>query len=329
MDKPCVLVTGGAGFIGSHVCKALSRANIIPVTMDNLVTGHRFAVKWGPFVEGDVSDQTLVEYVIRNNNVTAVMHFAALSDVGLSNLKPDLYYHNNIGGMLSLMEACKNTGVKKFIFSSSCAVYGMPETVPISEDFPQAPINPYGWTKLICEKMLKSYARTNDINAVILRYFNACGADPEGELGEFHEPENHLIPNAIMAAMGEREYLEVYGNDYETPDGTCIRDYIHVHDLALAHIKAYDHLVSGGKGIDLNVGSGVGYSVLEIIDAIEDALGRKTPHEFKQRREGDTPVLCAEISKSRKILEFQASMSDLSTIVNTAAKGLRLKSQLV
>ena len=245
MPKQSILVTGGAGYVGSHACKALAGAGYLPVVFDNLSRGHREAVRWGPLVEGDIADQALLRAAIEQHRPSAIMHFAAYAYVGESVTDPAIYYRNNLGGSLSLLEAMRDTGVDKIVFSSTCATYGIPDTMPIDERAPQLPVNPYGETKLAIERALHWYGMAYGMRSVSLRYFNAAGADPDGEIGERHEPETHLIPLVVEAALGRRPQIDVFGTDYPTPDGTAIRDYIHVCDLADAHVRALEHLNAG------------------------------------------------------------------------------------
>jgi UDP-arabinose 4-epimerase len=316
---PAILVTGGAGFIGSHTCKALARAGFLPVAFDNLSTGHRDAVRYGPFVPGDVRDAAAVERAIRLHDAEAVIHFAASAYVGESMTNPGLYYDNNLGGMIGLIAGCHAAGVDRIVFSSSCATYGIPDRLPIAETTPQVPINPYGRTKLICEGMLADHARAHGLRFAALRYFNAAGADPEGELFERHEPETHLIPLALRAATGQGPALQVFGTDYPTPDGTCIRDYIHVSDLARAHVLALKHLLAGGETLRLNLGTGKGLSVRQIIAGIEALTGRRMPVIWSPRRPGDPPALVADPREARVKLGFVAGSSDLATLLADAA----------
>ena len=320
-----ILVTGGAGFIGSHSCKALKMAGYLPVVFDNLSTGHAEAVRFGPFVKGDIRDQDAVAAAISKHKITAILHFAASAYVGESVQHPNAYYDNNVGGMISLLKAASATGIKRIVFSSSCATYGVPETLPIVETTPQRPINPYGRTKLIGEQMLEDLAHVTELTFACLRYFNAAGADPEGELGEQHDPETHLVPLALMAASGQRDVLSIFGNDYPTPDGTCIRDYIHVSDLARAHVLALQHLMQGKPSIKLNLGSGRGHSILEIVRAIEAKTGRKLPIRIEPRRAGDPPSLTADPSRAAEVLGFRAELSSLDQIIEDAAPWFGLK----
>jgi UDP-arabinose 4-epimerase len=314
-----VLVTGGAGYIGSHCCKALGEAGIQPVVYDNLSRGHADAVKWGPLVIGDLRDRELLLETLQQEKIEAVIHFAALAYVGESVEKPLLYYDNNVGGMLALLDAMHLAGVKNIVFSSSCATYGVPQKLPIAEDTVQAPINPYGRTKLISEWMLEDTARSTDLHFAALRYFNAAGADPDGALGERHFPETHLIPLALMAAYGTGEPLEIFGTDYPTPDGTCIRDYIHVSDLAQAHLLALEAISNDTGSLKLNLGTGTGTSVRKVADAVEQITGLKVPIIEAPRRAGDPPELVACSKRSREILGFEPQWSDISQIVRDAA----------
>lgn len=317
-DTP-IIVTGGAGFIGSHTCKRLAEAGYLPVTIDNLRTGHADAVKWGPLEKLDLRDTQGVAKVLRNYSAESVIHFAACAYVGESVEKPDLYYDNNVGGMISLLSAMKNEGVRRLVFSSSCATYGTPKVVPISETTRQAPINPYGRTKLIGEMMVRDQAVAFGLRSVILRYFNAAGADPEGILHERHDPETHLIPLALMAASGSGPPLRIFGTDYPTPDGTCIRDYIHVTDLAEAHIQALRHLGQDGDDLRLNIGTGRGTSIREILEVITKHTGREVPCELAPRRPGDPAELVAATEMAERLLKFRARRSDLDNILSDAA----------
>lgn len=321
MNSEAVLVTGGAGFIGSHVCKQLRAAGWAPVTIDNLSTGHRDSVRFGPLVAADIRDTAAVVDAIRQNRVGTVMHFAASAYIGESVEQPEMYYQNNVGGMMSLLEACRVTGVRNIVFSSSCATYGIPDKLPISEDQPQNPINPYGRTKLVCEQMLRDYGAAYGLRHISLRYFNACGADPDGELAERHDPETHLIPRLLMAAADARGHVEIFGNDYDTPDGTCVRDYIHVHDLARAHVLAADYLACGGPSTAVNLGTGRGLSILEIVEAINRLAVRPIRPTFAPRRPGDPPTLFADPEVARQLLGFSAALSDIDTIIRHAAPG--------
>jgi UDP-glucose-4-epimerase GalE len=313
-----ILVTGGAGYIGSHTAKALARAGYRPVTYDSLVYGHRHAVKWGPFVEGDIADTAKLERVIKDEAIDAVVHFAAFAYVGESVTKPEIYFQNNVVGSLSLLDAMRHTGVKPIVFSSTCATYGMPDRMPITEDTLQRPINPYGETKLMIERALAWYGPAHEIRSVSLRYFNACGADPEGEIGEEHDPETHLIPLILDAALGKRAAIDVFGTDYPTPDGTAVRDYIHVQDLADAHVKALGYLFEGGETTQVNLGTGTGNSVTEVIDAVERVTGRTVPKRLVARRAGDPPELVADPTKANNLLGWKPKLSDIDSIIRTA-----------
>jgi UDP-arabinose 4-epimerase len=319
MKERAVLVSGGAGFIGSQTAKLLSAHGYKPVVYDNLSTGHRESVRWGEFVKGDILDTPRLVAAIEDCEPVAVIHFAASAYVGESVQDPAKYYRNNVGGTQSLAEACRLTGTRNLIFSSSCATYGIPDRLPIREGETQRPINPYGRTKLIAEQMLADYAAAYDMRYVALRYFNASGADIDGELGEVHDPETHLIPRAMMAAAGRIDFLEVYGDDYNTLDGTCVRDYIHVADLARAHVLAVEHLLSGGGNLAVNLGTGRGTSIKEILEAIGRLTGRNVPVMMRARRAGDPPALYADPSLAAETLGFQAVYSDLDTIIRTAA----------
>ena len=313
-----ILVTGGAGYIGSHTCKALHNAGFTPVTFDNLVYGHREAVKWGPFIKGDLNDRALLEQVIREHAVTAVIHFAAYAYVGESMQYPEKYFSNNVVNTLNLLDAMKSCGTGTIVFSSTCATYGLPERLPIDERHPQNPVNPYGESKLFVERVLKWYEVAYGIRSVPLRYFNAAGADAEGEIGEDHTPETHLIPLVIEAALGVRSHVEVFGTDYPTPDGTAIRDYIHVTDLGDAHVKALEYLLAGGDSVALNLGTGNGYSVKEVISAVESVSGRSVPTQLSARRPGDPSELVANAVNANQRLGWVPALSSLENIARTA-----------
>lgn len=313
-----IMVTGGAGYIGAHACKALAHAGYTPITYDNLVYGHTEAVKWGPLEKGDVCDREQLERVMQKYNPSAVMHFAAYAYVGESVMNPAKYYRNNVAGTLTLLEAMINCRIAKIIFSSTCATYGMPEHVPIAESHPQNPINPYGRSKLAIEWMLRDFADADDLQFVSLRYFNAAGADPDAEIGEDHDPETHLIPLVLDAAAGKREHIEIYGTDYDTPDGTCIRDYIHVSDLADAHVLALAYLNDGGKSDFFNLGNGNGFSVREVIATASSVTGRDVPCLESDRRPGDPPVLIGSSEKIRNNLDWKPCYNSLETIIDTA-----------
>jgi UDP-arabinose 4-epimerase len=312
-----VLVTGGAGYIGSHAAKALARAGARPVAYDNLCRGHADAVRWGPLVEGDIADGSRIIETIGRYGIDAVMHFAAFAYVGESMIRPELYFHNNLASSLALIDAVKEAGIRKFVFSSSCAVYGHPRTLPIREGDPPAPINPYGETKLAVERALHWYGAIHGLRHVALRYFNATGSDPDGEAGERHDPETHLIPLVIQAALGNANPIEIYGTDYPTPDGTAIRDYVHVQDLADAHLLALQYLDRGGADIALNLGTGRGYSVRQIVTAVERRAGRSVACRSRPRRGGDPPELYADAERARQLLGWEPALSDLDTIIDS------------
>ncbi|HVM78379.1 MAG TPA: UDP-glucose 4-epimerase GalE [Stellaceae bacterium] len=313
-----ILVTGGAGYIGSHACKALAQAGFRPVAYDSLVNGHREAVKWGPLIEADLADTERLADTLRRYDVAAVMHFAAFAYVGESVAKPDLYFRNNVVNSLGLLEAMRTQSLKRIVFSSTCATYGHPERMPIAESTHQRPINPYGETKLMVERMLHWYGAAHGFTYASLRYFNAAGADPAGEIGEDHRPETHLIPLILETAMGRRPQIDIYGTDYPTPDGTAIRDYIHVQDLVEAHVVALQLLLNGGLSQILNLGTGAGHSVREVIAAAERITGRRIPRRETARRPGDPPVLVADARRAREVLGFVPRLSDLDTIIKTA-----------
>lgn len=315
-----VLVTGGAGFVGSHTAKALARADYQPVVLDNMSAGHRWAARWGTLVEGDLQNTELIRKVLGEHGVEAVLHFAASIAVGESMTHPQQYFRNNVVNTLKLLDAMLDRGVKHIVFSSSAAVYGDPETVPIPEDHPLRPMNPYGETKLIVERALKWYAQAYGIRWAALRYFNAAGADADGELGEAHDPETHLIPLVIQAAMGRRPHVEIYGTDYSTPDGTAIRDYIHVTDLAEAHVRALRHLMNGGESVALNLGTGQGHSVREVIASVGRVSKARVPTRQAPRRAGDPPVLVADANRANRVLNWTPARPDLDAIVENAWK---------
>src|SRR6266481_7585405 len=313
-----VLVTGGAGYIGSHTAKVLAHSGFEPVVLDNLSTGHRWAVKWGPLVEGDLGDSTLIREVIKTYRVQAVVHFAGFAYVGDSMRRPRQYFRNNVTYTLKLLDAMTDLWVKHIVFSSSCATYGIPRSVPIREEQVQTPINPYGESKRIVERILDWYGEAYGLRWTALRYFNAAGADPDGDLGEDHAPETHLIPLAIQAALGEKATLEIYGTDYPTPDRTAIRDYTHVMDLAEAHVAALRHMLKSHDNAAVNLGTGVGHSVRQVVAAVERVSGRQVPIREVQRRAGDPPELVANPAKAKEFLGWQPRYSSLESIVETA-----------
>jgi UDP-glucose-4-epimerase GalE len=312
-----VLVTGGAGYIGSHAAKALHRAGYRVIVFDNLGSGHREAVKYGAFVAGDVTDLGAVRNALEAHEIFAVMHFAAFLDVGESVRAPAKYYRNNVVGALTVLEAMAAASVEYFVFSSTCAIYGEPIETPIAETHPQQPINSYGETKLSVERALPHFDRAYGIRSVALRYFNASGADPDGELGEDHAPEIHVIPRAIDAATGGAG-LTVFGDDYPTPDGTCLRDYVHVADLADAHVRSLETMVETGKSRAYNLGTGHPHSVREVIDTVGRVTGRRVPWTLGARRPGDPAVLFASAHRAQAELHWTPRYPDLETIVRTA-----------
>jgi UDP-glucose-4-epimerase GalE len=312
-----ILIVGGAGYIGSQTAKRVAQAGLEPVVFDNLVYGHKWAVKWGPFVEGDLADGALIRNVLEEHKITSVVHFAAYAYVGESVQNPRKYYRNNVAGTLNLLDAMLDVGVRDLVFSSTCATYGDPIRVPIDEEHPQKPVNPYGETKLAIERALSWYQRATPLRFAALRYFNAAGADPDGEIGEDHDPETHLIPLAIEAALGGKG-LEIYGTDYPTPDGTAIRDYIHVQDLADAHVAALAKLGEGATSLFVNLGTGRGHSVREVIAAVEKLSGRKVPAREVDRRAGDPPALVADARRAADVLGWRAHLPGIETIVEHA-----------
>lgn len=313
-----ILVTGGAGYIGSHACKALSKAGFTPIVYDNLVYGHPWAVKWGPLVVGDISDRTSLEDVIEKYKPEAVMHFAAYAYVGESVVDPAKYYRNNVAGTLTLLEAMRNHEIRKLVFSSTCATYGNPTVTPITEEQPQRPINPYGMSKLTVENILRDFDLAYGIRSISLRYFNAAGADPEGDIGESHDPETHLIPLLLDVAAGKRESLTLYGMDHDTPDGTCIRDYIHVSDLADAHVMALKALCEGCETTAYNLSNGKGFSVREVIDEVSRVTGKFIKYENGPRRDGDPAVLIGDSTLIEEALGWRPKHPDLAKMVSTA-----------
>jgi UDP-glucose-4-epimerase GalE len=313
-----VLLTGGAGYVGSHTAKALACAGFVPIVLDNLSNGHRSAVNWGPLVVGDLADGRLLRETIRKYDVRAVIHFAADAYVGESMSQPLKYFRNNVANTLSLLEAQHDMRVRDVVFSSSCATYGIPTKIPIPEDHLQRPVNPYGESKLVVERMLQWCGGAYDLGWVALRYFNAAGADPAGEIGECHDPETHLIPLVIQAATGERPVVEIFGNDYQTRDGTAVRDYVHVTDLADAHVRALQHLRRGGQSTAFNLGTGEGHSVLEVVASVERVSSRPIATRECPRRPGDPPILIADSRAAREVLGWNPTHSDLDMIVKSA-----------
>ena len=313
-----ILVTGGAGYIGSHAAKLLAACGHDPVVLDNLSTGHRWAVQWGPLVEGDIGDAELVRRTLLHHHIEVVMHFAAHAYVGESMTDPKKYFGNNVVKTLTLLDAMIQAGVPRLVFSSTCATYGVPEQDLLDESHPQRPINPYGESKLFVERALQWYGIAYGLKWMALRYFNAAGADEGLEIGESHEPETHLIPLVLQAAGGERENVTIFGHDYPTCDGTAVRDYIHVTDLARAHERAAEHLMRGGESLALNLGTGHGYSVRQVVETAEHVTGHKIPVQTSSRRQGDPPVLVARARKAAEILGWSPACSGLDNILQTA-----------
>jgi len=319
LSRGAVLVTGGAGYVGSHACKALALAGFTPVTFDNLSTGNRWAVRFGPLEPGDILDLAALHLAFKRHRPVAVMHFAGAALVGESMREPAFYWRQNLTGTLNLVEACRIHEVGAFVFSSTCAIYGTPERVPIDEEAPKAPINPYGASKLAAERLLADAAMAYGLRFAALRYFNAAGADPEGEIGEHRPVETHLIPLLLDAVLGLRPPLQVLGTDYPTPDGTAIRDYVHVADLAVAHVRALEHLLAGGDSLVCNLGTGEGHSVRQVIEAAERITGRPVPRVEAPRRPGDPPRLVADPGLARERFRLLPSnLAGLERILETA-----------
>jgi len=312
------LVTGGAGYIGSHAAKAFAVHGYEPVVLDDLSMGHRWAIRWGPLVQGDISDAELVRRTVARYKISAAIHFAATAYVGESMGAPGKYFHNNVANSIAMLNALIGSGVRQVVFSSTCATYGVPRCVPLDEDHPQSPINPYGESKLFIERALAWYGKAHGLRSVVLRYFNAAGADRDCEIGEDHDPETHLIPLAVFAAQGSYPPLRIFGVDYDTPDGTAIRDYVHVSDLAEAHVGALQYLERGGESTAINLGMGRGRSVREIQRAVEKVAGRSVPVIVCSRREGDPPILVASAEKARKLLNWSPRSLDIEEIIETA-----------
>jgi UDP-glucose-4-epimerase GalE len=316
MDE--ILVVGGAGYIGSHMCKYLAGHGCQPVVLDNLSLGHQQAVQWGPLYRGEMDDPVLLKTIFSRHDIKAVMHFAALCYVGESVQEPLKYYRNNIAETLGLAAAMHVHGINKLIFSSTYATYGEPDFLPITEDHPQRPINPYGRSKLMMEQIFADLDAATGLQTVCLRYFNAAGADPEGELGEDHNPETHLLPLVLQAAQGRCDGITVFGSDYPTPDGTCIRDYIHVHDLAQAHFLSLQHLLQGGTSRKYNLGNGSGYSILDVLAVATRLTGKKIVYKFAERRAGDPATLVGSAEKIIEELDWQPLYGNLDVIFETA-----------
>lgn len=323
-----ICVTGGAGYIGSHTCKALARAGHELFVYDNLSTGHRELVKWGNFEHGDIRDTQRLRACFRKHRPDGVIHFAANAYVGESVTDPGKYFDNNVGGTLSILAAMRDEAVPAIVVSGTCAVYGQPEIVPISEDCPKAPINPYGASKLFMERMLADFHTAHNLRWISLRYFNAAGSDPDGETGEMHFPETHLIPRVIQAALGAIETIGVYGTDYPTPDGTCIRDYIHVDDLAAAHVLSMEKLMNGGGNMAINLGTEKGSSVAEIITRLEQISGRAIPVSYGPRRPGDPAMLVADATLAKDVLGWKAE-KNLEEMLQDAWSFLSARQALV
>jgi len=316
--KPVILVTGGAGYIGSHTCKLLALNEFHPVSVDNLVYGHKWAVKWGDFIQGDIRDGQLLDQILNKYHPIAVIHFAGYSYARESLVDPGKYYENNVSGSISLLEAMRRNNCQRIIFSSSCATYGIPETIPITEDCPQHPINPYGRSKLMIEKMIQDYQQAYGIKHIILRYFNAAGADPDGEIGENHDPETHIIPLLIQIAMKKRSFFEIFGTKFSTHDGTAIRDYIHVTDLAEAHLLSLQYLLDNQQSQTMNIGSGKGFSVKEIVEKVSKVANTDIDVKNSPENPGDPPILIANAEKSAKILNWNPTRSNIESIIHSA-----------
>jgi UDP-arabinose 4-epimerase len=313
-----ILVTGGAGYIGSHTAKLLAASGHTPVVFDDMSQGHDWAVKWGPLEQGTLSDPDRLRDVFARQSIDAVIHFAASALVGESMSDPAKYFRNNTVGTLNLLDAMRSAGVDRFVFSSTCATYGNPIRVPIDESHPQSPVNPYGESKLMVEKILRWYGECYDLHWTALRYFNAAGADPEGAIGEDHDPESHLIPLVIGAALGTRPAVRIFGTDYDTPDGTAIRDYVHVMDLADAHVRALERLEAGSPSLAVNLGTGRGHSVREVVDTVARVGGRQVPAVESPRRAGDPASLVADPSRARSELGWQCQFPELDVIIQHA-----------
>lgn len=313
-----ILIVGGAGYIGSHVNKLLTEKKYETLILDNLSCGHKEALKWGKFCQVDLADVDKLDEIFNNYDIDAVMHFSSFIEVGESVQNPEKYYTNNVINTMNLLNVMKKHDVKKFIFSSTCATYGVPQKIPLVEDHPQNPINPYGWTKLMVERILKDYDAAYGLKSVILRYFNASGADESGEIGEAHDPESHLIPLILDAAIQKRDNIKIFGTDYDTPDGTCIRDYIHVTDLADAHLLALKYLEKENTSNEFNLGNGRGFSVREVIESVKKVTGRTFNVVETQRREGDPAILIGSSQKAKKLLGWNPQYIDIDKIVETA-----------
>jgi UDP-glucose 4-epimerase len=317
MTEKTILVVGGAGYIGSHTCLALANKGYVPLVYDNFSGGHEEFVKWGPAEQGDIRDRARLREVLAKHKPVAALHFAGLIEVGQSFQEPEAFYDVNVVGSLTLLQALMEADIRSFVFSSTCATYGRPERLPLDETHPQNPINPYGRTKHIVEQALRDFDLCNRMRSVMLRYFNAAGADFEGRIGEWHTPETHAIPLAIEVALGRRPHFSIFGEDYDTRDGTCIRDYIHVNDLADAHVRAVEYLLNGGETVDINLGTGTGTTVKELISAIETVSGRPMPVVKTERRAGDPPTLVAGNGKAENVLGWKPK-HDINDIIRSA-----------
>lgn len=315
-----ILVTGGAGYIGSHACKALAKAGFLPIAYDNLSTGHAYAVKWGPFVQGDLNDRPKLDETFKTYSPKAILHFAANAIVSESISDPGKYYRNNVGSSISLLETMRDHGILNLVFSSTCATYGHPQFTPITEEHPQIPISPYGRSKLMIEQIIADFERAHGIHSVLLRYFNVAGADQSTEIGENHTPETHLIPSVIQAALGLRSEIVVYGTDFPSKDGTAVRDYVHVQDLADAHVSALKWLLANQKSAAVNLGTGTGFSVLEVIDAVQKFCGKTIPVRLEKRREGDPSFLTADNKLAKELLGWTPAISNLPAMIESAWK---------
>ena len=313
-----ILVTGGSGYIGSHTCKLLAARGWTPVVLDDLGRGHRDAVRWGPLHVGDIADTALLERILHEHDIRSMVHFAAYAYVGESMQEPEKYFLNNVAKSMSMLSTARAWGVRHVVFSSTCATYGAPDEVPIRETQPQRPVNPYGESKVAVERTLHWLGATRGLGWMALRYFNAAGADPDGEIGENHDPEPHLVPRVIQAALGQLPHVDIFGTDYPTRDGTAVRDYIHVTDLADAHVRALEHLMRGGESMAINLGTGSGHTVREVVTAVERRAGLTVPVREAPRRAGDPPVLVADPSLARRVLEWTPRHSSLDEIVDTA-----------
>jgi UDP-arabinose 4-epimerase len=313
-----ILVTGGAGYIGAHTCKLLAARGRTPVCYDNLVYGHRDAVQWGPLEEGDLLDRSRLDEVLERHRPEAVVHFAAFTYVGESVENPGKYYRNNVVGTLNLLEAMRDRQIRRIVFSSTCATYGEPEQIPITEDHPQSPINPYGASKWMIERMLSDFEAAHGMKSAALRYFNAAGADPDAEIGEDHDPETHLIPLVLDVALGRRKEISIFGDDYDTPDGTCIRDYIHIEDLADAHLRALALIQRGERQVICNLGTGEGFSVQQVLEVARRVTGHAIPASAGPRREGDPERLVSGGACARNRLGWSPGRTDLEDIVGDA-----------